>query len=135
MAVGIYKPGQGKVSRAVAAIGLAAFGLWGAVETNGWMIDYTMASGYYLGYIVPGVILAGFLWTAWFVSNRGATTDFVIETETEMKKVTWPTTREVANATIVVIIVTVLLGVYLFCIDRVVIQPVFQWIEIGRAHV
>ena len=130
MPVGIYKPGQGKIARGVAAIGLAAFGFWGAIETHTWMIDYAVRSWLYVGYAVPGAILATFLWAAWFVSNRGATTDFIIETETEMKKVTWPTTREVTGATVVVIIVTVGMGLYLFGVDRLIIQPLFQLIGI-----
>ncbi len=83
-----------------------------------------------LSYVVPGLLLLFFLVCAWFIANRRGATDFIIETETEMKKVTWPTMREVMNATVVVIIVTIVLGVFMFFVDRVVIQPAFEWVGI-----
>ncbi len=130
MSLGVYKPGQGNWSRGVAAVGLVAFGLWGGIETHGWMIDYTVREKWFLGYIIPGAILLAFLWAAWYVANRMGTTDFIIETETEMKKVTWPTTRDVLGATVVVVIVTVVMGLFMFAIDRGVIQPLFQFMGI-----
>lgn len=43
--------------------------------------------------------------------------DFLIDTESEMRKVAWPTLREVADSSLVVIIVIIALGVYLFAVD------------------
>jgi preprotein translocase SecE subunit len=129
MPLGLYKPGQGNWSRGVAAGGLAAFGLWGALETRAWMIDYTVREKFYVGNIVPGIILLAFLWAAWFVANRMGTTDFIIETETEMKKVTWPTTREIVGATVVVVIVVVVLGAFMFGVDQL-LEKVFKLVHI-----
>jgi len=130
MPMGVYKPGQGKWARGTAAAGLAAAGLWAAIETHDWMLGATTAAYGYLGYLVPGALLTGFLYFAWRVANRAPTTDFIIETETEMKKVTWPTTREVVNATVVVIVVTVVLGVFMWVVDRWVIQIAFEYLHI-----
>jgi len=125
MGFGIYKQGQGRLARGVAAVGLAPFGIWAALETYEWMVDFA-----YARYYVPGAILLAFLAGAYYLANRPKTTDFLIETETEMKKVTWPTYREVLAATVVVIVVVIILGVYLFGIDRLVLEPAFKLIGI-----
>ena len=125
MPFGVFKRGQGKWSRGVAASALAAMGVWAALSTFRWIDDYVYAKWY-----VPGLILAGFLTLAYYLANRPKPANFLIDTEIEMKKVTWPTPREVASATVVVIIVLLLMGAFLFGVDRVVIQPVFQWIGI-----
>ncbi|MBN1938775.1 MAG: preprotein translocase subunit SecE [Candidatus Aminicenantes bacterium] len=47
---------------------------------------------------------------------------FLREARAELKKVTWPSKAEVVNTTIVVIILTVFFGFYLFFMDAV-----FSW--------
>lgn len=92
---------------------------------SGWRIAWgAFASN--LCYIIPAVLLLGFLYGAWRVANRAPTTDFIIETETEMKKVTWPTARDVAGSTIVVIVVTVMLGLFMYLVDLALVQGVFR---------
>jgi preprotein translocase subunit SecE len=125
MSLGIYKRGQGNWTRGVAAGGLAALGFWAMLETFSWIQEYTSARYWYCGYWVPAVLLLGFLVLAYWVSNRPKVADYLIETETEMKKVTWPTHREVFSATLVVIVVVVVMGIFLFGIDRVFVEPLF----------
>jgi preprotein translocase subunit SecE len=79
-----------------------------------------------LRYIIPALLLLGFTYAAWRVANRAPTTDFIIETEIEMKKVTWPTARDVAGSTVVVIIVTVMLGLFMYIVDLVLVQWAFK---------
>ena len=130
MAVSLYKRGQGVWSRGIAAAGFAALGIWATLQTFQWMGALTHSTAYYVGYWVPGMILAVFLGCALYVTNRASLADFLIETELEMKKVTWPTSREVLVATGVVIVIVLLLGAFLWCADRWVIQPFFQLIGI-----
>jgi preprotein translocase subunit SecE len=130
MALGLYKRGQGVWSRGIAAAALASLGIWGGLQTYGWMDAFTHAKAYYAGYWVPGMILAGFVWGAYYVTNQVKIADFLIETEIEMRKVTWPASREVLVATGVVIVIVLLLGVFLFVADRLIIQPFFQLIGI-----
>ena len=130
MPFGLYKQDQGRWSRGIAAAGLTALGLWGALKTHDWMENYTGAGSFYAGWWIPGLILAAFASLAFYVSNRPKVADFIIETETEMKKVTWPTYREVLGATAVVIVVVIILGVFLFGVDRMLIQPFFELIGI-----
>ena len=47
----------------------------------------------------------------------GRATDFVSEVRSEMKRVTWPSRREVYATTLVVIITSAFFGVYLFGVD------------------
>jgi preprotein translocase SecE subunit len=49
--------------------------------------------------------------------QRPKTADLLIETEAEMKKVTWPTLQEVVNAAIVVVVCVVFIGAFLALAD------------------
>jgi len=47
----------------------------------------------------------------------GRASDFISEVRNEMKRVTWPSRREVYATTLVVIITSAFFGVYLFGVD------------------
>jgi preprotein translocase subunit SecE len=47
----------------------------------------------------------------------GRASDFIAEVRNEMKRVTWPSRREVYATTLVVIITSAFFGVYLFGVD------------------
>ena len=49
--------------------------------------------------------------------------NFLREVRSELKKVTWPSRREVYNTTVVVIIAMVFFGFYLYFMDMV-----FSWV-------
>ena len=49
--------------------------------------------------------------------NRGRT--FLVEVQNELKRVTWPSRKEVQATTLVVILTSALFGVYLWGIDMV----------------
>ncbi len=49
----------------------------------------------------------------------GRATDFIAEVRSEMKRVTWPSRREVYATTIVVILTSAFFGLYLFGVDIV----------------
>ena len=52
---------------------------------------------------------------------------FLTEVRNELKRVTWPNGKEVYATTVVVILVSVFFGVYLFALDFV-FNNVVQWI-------
>ena len=52
---------------------------------------------------------------------------FLSEVRNELKRVTWPTQKEVYATTVVVILTSVFFGVYLFLIDTLFFNSV-QWI-------
>jgi preprotein translocase subunit SecE len=61
--------------------------------------------------------------TAWW--DRART--FVGEVRNEMKRVTWPSRREVYATTVVVILVSVFFGVYLWAVDMALASAV-HWL-------
>ncbi len=62
----------------------------------------------------------------WFGRGR----QFLTEVRAEMTRVTWPTRREVWATTIVVILVSVVIGLYLYAVD-LGLSSLVGWI-IGR---
>ena len=62
----------------------------------------------------------------WWERSRS----FVTEVRNEMKRVTWPSQREVYATTVVVILTSVFFGLYLFGVDLLIGRGV-EWI-LGR---
>jgi len=52
---------------------------------------------------------------------------FLSEVRNELKRVTWPSQKEVYATTVVVILTSLFFGVYLFALDQIFINTV-QWI-------
>ena len=52
---------------------------------------------------------------------------FLSEVRNELKRVTWPSQREVYATTIVVILTSAFFGLYLFLLDQILLNT-FQWI-------
>ncbi len=70
-------------------------------------------------HIVAAVILLSSVVGVYFVVNRPRVADFLIEVEGELKKVSWPTRREVVGGTVVVLILVIVLAVYIYAADSV----------------
>ena len=116
MALLRYKPEQGYYTRTLSFIWFltlaAAFALWlwqqlSVVETN---------TLYYQAGVVVGLAVIVIPLLYWLI-NKPGTADFMIATELEMKKVNWPSRREIIGSTIVVIAGTFLFAGILFVID------------------
>jgi len=59
----------------------------------------------------------------WYSRTR----EFLTEVRNEMKRVTWPSQREVYATTVVVILTSVFFGVYLFAVD-IGLNNLARWI-------
>ena len=59
----------------------------------------------------------------WFASSRA----FLTEVRNEMRRVTWPSRKEVYAATIVVVLTATFFGLYLWGLD-LVFQALVNWI-------
>jgi len=124
MSVKIYKPGQGYWTRLLSAIGGGVLVAAGAE----WLWrNLSILSNDYARYIQAAAVILmlavfGFL-LAWLIGSKPRTIDFMIATEGEMKKVNWPSRKEVVGSTWVVICCVVLLATLLFSADIV-----FAWI-------
>lgn len=114
MNLNIYKKGQGKNARLGTAIGvfvIAAIGCWllhlRLLPTdNPWI--HTM---------IPAVVCALFGALVYWLSNIPALADFLIAAEGEIKKVSWSTRKEIANSTLIVIIVVAIMSIGLGAVD------------------
>jgi preprotein translocase subunit SecE len=109
----IYKPGQGKYVRwgTVAGAGLVILlGAW-------WIGNVLQPYGQIAPVVGAGVwVLVLALFTFWLV-NKPRFAEFLIMTESEMRKVTWPTRKGVFNSTRIVILMTFLLAGILATVD------------------
>jgi len=124
----IYKPGQGYWTRMLSAGGAGVLILAGAL----WLWDQLQTLEHYRVYIQTAtvtVIFLGFGSLLWYLLNKPRIVDFMIATEAEMRKVNWPTRREIIGSTWVVIIGTFLIALLLFVVDMLFFQ-IFHSINI-----
>jgi preprotein translocase SecE subunit len=117
----IYKSGQGYWTRMCTLIG---FGLLGV------MLAYTLydkipgffddsAHGRRVGAAVAGIFLVVYTAVALYMMNKPANVDFLIATDSEMKKVNWTTRKELIGSTKVVVLFMLLTAFFLFAVDWV----------------
>ena len=120
----IYKEGQGKWGRGLLAFAVALGALFGIASIHEglpvmdrWTIPVVRWSIDYRFLIEAPVLIAALVFGAWIFSHPPAA-DFLIETENELKnKVTWPTKKEEVNASIVVVVTVVIIGIFILSID------------------
>lgn len=118
MALSIYKPGQGYWTRVLSAVGAGTLVLagvaWLVAQLEAWIASENTL--YYQAGVATSLIV-GFGLAIYFVLNKPRIVDFMIATEAEMKKVNWPSRKEIIGSTIVVIGGTVLIALLLFVIN------------------
>jgi len=99
----IHKPGQGYWTRMMSAIGFGTIVLAGVAWLWGrftvWFPENTI---YWQSGMAVAIIL-GFGGLLWYLLNKPNIVEFMIATEAEMKKVNWPSKREIYGSTVVVI--------------------------------
>ncbi|HUO09741.1 MAG TPA: preprotein translocase subunit SecE [Phycisphaerae bacterium] len=125
----VYKPGQGKYVRWGTVAGLSIFILTGAY----WLGEVVLAM-----YGTPVKAAAVVVWVGVFgmatflLVNSPKFGEFLIMTESEMRKVTWPSRRDVINSTKIVIIMTLILALMLWIVD-IGFLKLFELLHILRA--
>ena len=121
----IYKPGQGHYTRLCTAIGA------GILIASGSNFLYNELSVFrderpwtlWLQVGIPAAWFVGLgLLTFWVVGRKRGSCDFFINTEGEMKKVSWSTRNEIVGSTKVVIVCTLMLACLLFVADAMFIN-------------
>jgi preprotein translocase subunit SecE len=133
MAIEIYKKGQAALTRYIAAGACAAMIGWGSYTVFKWLyIEGWLRTELLdipgVGFAVtPALLIAIAVFVAacfgvFLILNRPATADLLIDTELEMKKVSWPTRQEAWNSTIVVIVTVVIFTILLFTFDVLLSQ-------------
>jgi len=127
-----YKPELGRATRVGTFAALLALIAWGWIFLRDRLSVYQGDETWRLLIteglpIVVFVALAAGAWWVTMVNHKSS--DFMIATEGEMKKVNWSTRREVIGSTKVVILFTFLLALYLFAVD-VAFQALFTVIGV-----
>ncbi len=135
MALRIYKSGQGYWTRVLSAAGAGAIVLSGvlwlwqqmealsartAVPDPTWwdrFLDNVANNMVYYQSGMAVVLLLFFGWLLFWLLNKPNIADFMIATEVEMKKVNWPSRKEIIGSTWVVICGTLMLMVLLRSVD------------------
>lgn len=133
--LGLYKPGQAKVARWSAyllgalLLFLGCVSLYGYINRPGrWiLVEGLPVLGTLNGFklIAVFVFVLG-MYVLHRVLNRPAMVDLLIDTEQELRKVSWPSRAEVKNATLVVALVTFVMGFILFWADEL-LQLLFRF--------
>jgi preprotein translocase SecE subunit len=127
----ILKKGQGTLARATAyafGAGLIAFGAYRFFATFNrgdaevYARDLPLLGDVTIWKILAIAIGVGGVVLLHLVLNRPKPVDSMIETEQELRKVSWPTLPEVWNATIVVVLVTTVLAITMYGFDLVLVR-------------
>lgn len=151
-----HRPDQGRVARSAAFWALAILIVYGCISLNESLASYfhdpmgvafgstTNAEGRVVGgftlpilswrltpaLIVAVLVCAGALYAMHRYLERPKIADLLIDTEGELRKVTWPTMNEAVNSSIVVIVCVVFLMTFLAGADWVLGRWV-NWILLG----
>lgn len=126
MALPIYKSGQGYWTRMLTAVGAGTLVLAGAAWLYARIIPQFFRDMGNLIYVQAGVatgVIVVFGLLIYWLLNKPRIVDFMIAVEAEMKKVNWPTRKEIIGSTWVVICGTLLFAGLLF-----VINIAFGWL-------
>ncbi|MHC4859601.1 MAG: preprotein translocase subunit SecE [Planctomycetota bacterium] len=121
-----YKKGQGSAARLIAIVAgfllvaTGCYSLWVTLQGSQ-TLSKTLLPIPHVGLevtlallIALVVLVTGCLALAWFV-NRPRSVDLLIETEGEMRKVSWPSRQEAWNSSVIVVVtVLVMMGLLFF---------------------
>lgn len=81
-----------------------------------WQVTHGSAS-IQTRWILPLVVAAACAWALYRLVHFPKFADFLINTESEMNKVSWPSATEVKVSTVVVLINVMILATFLFAVD------------------
>ena len=128
--VDIYKNGEGKMTRRVAFYSLLILSVWGFRDLSGTISRWEWARvtllnlelPYYEQAVTVGVLLclalnvAFAFWTFKYLNGQKPAT-VLIDTETELKKVSWPTWDDARHSTVIVLIFVAVCAAYLTAVE------------------
>lgn len=117
-----YKPGQGYWTRIMSAIGFGAVAAyaaqWAYLESASWFDSVSSEQlGLYQGGSALLVVLIAAFFIYWLIYLKPKTSEFLIATEGEMRKVNWSTRKEIIGSTWVVIAISAIIAIILLVTD------------------
>jgi preprotein translocase subunit SecE len=123
-----YKKGQGSLARLLALLSCFALAAWGGYSA--WKLlqgvdwaDTAILTVPHLGFtidvamIMALVAVSGLAFGVVWIMNRPRSVDLLVETEGEMRKVSWPSRQEAWNSSLIVVITVLFLMGLLFFYD------------------
>jgi len=138
-----HKSRQATAVRAAAFVFVAALTFYGSFAfyqipstTSGWWEDLVKFELF--GKVIAlkpvlfpsaGVFLTVMM-TAYVLLNRPKWAEFLIETEGELKKVSWPHRKEYVGSAVVVVVVVVVISLFLFFVDQG-LSKLMKWWGMG----
>ncbi len=129
-----YRPGQGVYARTATGGALLLIALFGSVRLFN-MVRAQKVAFTLLGMQVPQaalwaggvfIVLAAVVFLLTFGPQTGLQgldsktqrlIDLLVDTESELAKVSWPSSAELTSSTTAVLISIILMGAFLFCVD------------------
>ncbi len=141
------KPGQGRWVRVSGYLGVGFFACFAGVQTQTALL-FAMATGSnmlapmwegtFIGLPVimrpilfPAVAACGlFMLVFHLFVNREKWTEFLIETQSELRKVSWPATKEWVGSSLVVVVVMVFVSLFVYFVDMG-LSEILQKLRIG----
>jgi preprotein translocase SecE subunit len=128
-----YREDQGRLTRMFAFWATVAMVYFGCTFLYSQLFQYVEALRPALGglqvplisydlngaLVISMLVFAGGAFGAHRYLNRGDVVETLVDTETELKKVTWPTFEETLNASLVVVAFVLILMGFLWLSDRV----------------
>jgi preprotein translocase subunit SecE len=133
----IYKSGQGYWTRMGTALSAALLGLLTAwfLFANLKLVIPTGPGGHTRTGLILGiviVVLALYSLLVWWIMNRPGNADFLIATDSEMKKVNWTSREELIGSTKVVIAFMFLMAIFIFAAD-ILFGYLFYYLHVLKA--
>lgn len=121
----VYKRGQGYWTRMGTAFGAALIASLTAYNLYVYLPLFLtfestpagQARERQIAFAVAAVFFAAFASFAWWLMNKASNADFLIATDSEMKKVNWTSRKDLIGSTKVVIVFMFLIALILFLID------------------
>ncbi len=115
MVFDVYKRGQGKYTRLCSAFGAALVVGLGCLQLYKKFHAWDM--GLWTETMVPAGLFVALGLLIFLLVNKSTIADFMIAAESEMKKVSWSSRKEIAVSTFIVIVLVILLAVFLGVTD------------------
>jgi len=123
VALRLYKPGQGRYVRLGTAGGAGLVALVLCYYLWTLLVQYLPKDFQYRIYVVyaaPALLFAVIALVVAKYLNQQKAADFLIATESEMKKVSWSSKAEVLGSTAVVIMTVIIMAIFIFVVDYLV---------------
>ena len=132
----VYKQGEAKLVRRIAFYGILALLVWGFKELSKWLAGFKwgraeLIGGFELPFyeqaitvgvlisIILNVVVAMWLFR---LMNGQKVAPVLVDTETELKKVMWPTWADARQSTVIVLVFVALTAAFLTVVEMLLVK-------------